>query len=89
MLADAPVAMTLSFTPLPKAPWWPAAAPDVPGVGDRIVLTHFLESDPRECWDPFASLGKHVEDSGLARTLLVAPFVPMHPGTDDFTDQLW
>ncbi len=89
LLADAPVAMTLSFTPLPKAPWWPKAAPEVPGVGDRVVSAHFLEADPRDCWEPFAALGKHVEAAGLARTLLVAPFIPTNVGTDDYTDQLW
>ena len=89
-LAGAPVAMTLGFTPLPKADWWPAAAPEVPGVGDRIMLVHFLETDPRDCWDThFASLGKSIDDSGRARTLLVAPFVPTDPGTDRYCDQLW
>lgn len=89
-LTGAPVAMTLGFTPLPKADWWPAAAPEVPGVGDRIILVHFLETDPRDCWDAhFAGLGKAIDDSGKAHTLFVAPFIPTVPGTDRYCDELW
>jgi hypothetical protein len=90
VLADAPVASTLAFTPMPKASWWPAAAPEVPGVGDRLVLVHFLETTPTECWDPcFAELGAGIDASGKARTLLVAPFIPTVPGTDRYCDELW
>jgi hypothetical protein len=90
VLADAPVASTLAFTPMPKAAWWPAAAPEVPGVGDRLVLVHFLETAPTECWDPyFARLGAGIDASGKAQTLLVAPFVPTVPGTDRYCDELW
>jgi hypothetical protein len=72
------------------ASWWPAAAPEVPGVGDRLILVHFLEAPPTECWDPhFARLGGGIDASGKARTLLVAPFIPTVPGTDRYCDQLW
>jgi hypothetical protein len=90
VLADAPVASTLAFTPMPKASWWPAAAPEVPGVGERLVLVHFLETAPTECWyQHFAGLGAGIDASGKARTLLVAPFVPTVPGTDRYCDELW
>jgi hypothetical protein len=85
-----PMAMTLVFTPKAKDPWWPADAPDVPGVGDRLVLTHFLEADPADYWeDGLADLGKTIEGTGKARTLLVAPFIATVPGTDTYTDELW
>jgi hypothetical protein len=62
----------------------------VPGVGDRIILVHFLETDPRDCWDAhFAGLGKAIDDSGKAHTLFVAPFIPTVPGTDRYCDELW
>ena len=90
VLGAAPVAMTLAFTPLPKASWWPAAAPEVPGVGDRVILVHFLETTPTDCWaEWFAGLGKTIDDSGKARTLFVAPFIPTVPGTDRYCDELW
>ncbi len=88
-LRGSPVAMALAFTPMPKAPWWPKAAPEVPGVGERIVLAQFLEVAPTECWDAFAKQGAALEETGHARTLLVAPFIPTVPGTDTYTDQLW
>jgi hypothetical protein len=88
-LASSPVALTLAFTPMPKAPWWPKAAPEVPGVGERIVLAHFLEVDPRECWEAhFAGLGKLLEGSGRVHPLLVAPFIATIPGTDAYTGEL-
>jgi hypothetical protein len=83
-------AMVLAFTPRPKASWWPAAAPEVPGVGDRIMLAHFLDADPKRVWSPqFANLGREIDRSGRARTLLVAPFVATVPGTDKYCDELW
>lgn len=89
-MAGSPIALSLLFTPLPKADWWPKAAPEVPGVGDRFFLMFFLEADPRACWDDqFKSFGKAVEGSGLGRALLVAPFIPTVPGTDIYTDQLF
>ena len=84
------VAMTLVFTPLPKADWWPAAAPEVPGVGDRLILVHFLEVDPRDCWaDHFAGLGVVIHASARHWTRFVAPFIPTVPGTDRYCDELW
>jgi hypothetical protein len=82
-------AMVLAFTPRPKASWWPAAAPEVPGVGDRVMLCHFLDEDPRKVWAPFAGLGHSIDRSGKARTLLVAPFIATVPGTDKHCDELW
>jgi hypothetical protein len=88
-LAGTPAATTLAFTPLPKLPWWPAAAPEVPGVGERLVLATYLESPPTECWDRMAGVRETIDGTGAARTLLVAPFVPTVPGTDRYCDELF
>jgi hypothetical protein len=98
-LLDEPVAtaaagtltsMVLAFTPRPKPSWWPAAAPEVQGVGDRIMLAHFLDTEPKRIWTPqFAGLGDAIDRSGKARTLLAAPFNATVPGTDRYCDQLW
>jgi hypothetical protein len=85
-----PVAIGAMFTPRPKEPWWPAAAPDVPGVGERVVIAFFVETNVRAAFAPwFASLGTDLASTGRCRTLLVAPFVPTIPGTDTYIEQLW
>jgi hypothetical protein len=87
--AGSPVAIVSAFTPRPKEPWWPAAAPEVEGVGERIALAMFVERDPRDVWsEHFADLGARIDATGQARTLLVAPFIPTHPGTDDYAEDL-
>jgi hypothetical protein len=87
---SSPVALAPMFTPRPKEPWWPAAAPEVPGVGERVFLTLFVEDEAAARWpDLFAGLGAAIDATGHARTLLVAPFIPTIPGTDAYTDQLW
>lgn len=89
VFAESPVAIVSAFTPRAKEPWWPAAAPEVAGVGERIVLAMFLERDPREVWSElFAGLGARIDATGEARTLLVAPFVPTKPGTDAYVENL-
>jgi hypothetical protein len=50
LLAGSPIAQALLFTPLPKADWWPRAAPQVPGVGDRILVFCFCDHDPLDDW---------------------------------------
>jgi hypothetical protein len=87
--AGSPVAIVSAFTPRPKEPWWPAAAPEVEGVGERIALAMFVERDPRDVWSQhFRQLGAGIDATQRARTLLVAPFVPTKPGTDAYTDDL-
>ena len=77
------IAMALCFTPKPKASWWPKAAPEVPGVGERILIAFFLEIDPTACFERrFAGLAGEIEAGGRGRALLVAPFAPLPPGVD-------
>ena len=82
-LEKSPTAQALCFTPLPKAAWWPKAAPEVPGVGDRILIALFSDVDPLEAWsDHYAGLLERLEASRRARALFIAPFVPVVPGVD-------
>ena len=81
--------MALCFTPKPKAAWWPKAAPEVPGVGERILLACFSEEDPAACFEPrFAGLAAAIDAGGRGRALLVAPFAPLIPGVDPPVDEL-
>lgn len=89
-LAGTPVALAVAFTPRPKEPWWPAAYPEVEGVGERLFVVAFTESDPRDAWDAlFAGIGDALAASGTGRLLLAAPFVPCLAGTDTYSDELW
>jgi hypothetical protein len=89
VLEKSPIAQALCFTPKPKAAWWPKAAPEVPGVGERILVVCFVEEDPAGCFEQcFAGLGAAIDAGGRGRTLLVAPFVPVVPGVDPPVEEL-
>ena len=82
-IEKSPIAQALCFTPLPKADWWPKASPEVPGVGERVLVASFVECDPLEVWSEcFAGLGRALEAGGRGKTLFVAPFIPVIPGVD-------
>ncbi len=88
LVADSPITMALCFTPLPKADWWPKAAPEVPGVGEWVLVVSFVDADPLEVWDErFAGLGDEVAARGLGSAVFVAPFVAVVPGEDPDLDE--
>src|SRR5512145_2923817 len=87
-IANTPIAMALAFAPKPKAPWWPKAAPEVPGIGQRLLVSCFTERDPQECWQAFEGLGNALAGAHKGRALLVAPFIPVVAGTDLYSDRL-
>ena len=83
VIEKSPIAMALCFTPKPKAPWWPKAAPEVPGVGERVLAACFVEEDAAASFERrFTGIGDAIEAGGIARVLLVAPFAPLVPGVD-------
>lgn len=89
-MPGSPLPIAVAFTPRPKEPWWPAAAPEVDGVGDRLMVIVFTEVDPREVWDEhFAKIGDEIDAAGVGRVLIAAPFIPCVVGTDTYADQLW
>ncbi|OBK94371.1 hypothetical protein A5645_16570 [Mycobacterium asiaticum] len=79
--AGSGVASAIAFAPRPKEPWWPPAAPEVAGVGERLMVACFLEDDPAACWDrAFAPLADAV--TGVGSVLFAGPFRPTVVGTD-------
>ncbi|MBM3658292.1 MAG: hypothetical protein FJW95_02160 [Actinobacteria bacterium] len=89
-LAGSPVALVTAFAPRPKEAWWPAAYPEVEGVGERLFVVCFTDTDPRECWAThFAPLGDALAASGTGRVLLAAPFVPAPVGRTTTPESLW
>lgn len=89
-LPGSPVALALTCAPRPKEPWWPAAYPEVEGVGERLFVLAFTDGDPRDAWDShFAGLGHALAASGRGRLLLAAPFAPRPVGTRVDPAALW
>ncbi|WP_097217230.1 MULTISPECIES: hypothetical protein [unclassified Streptomyces] len=88
-LTGSPAALVTVFSPTPLPGDRMTYVKQVEGVDTRLTLLWFLQTDPRECWDPwFTDLDAAVAESGLGRVELVAPFIPTVPGTDTYVDLL-
>ncbi|MFE9030398.1 hypothetical protein ACFYOA_29750 [Streptomyces iakyrus] len=88
-LAGSPAALVTVFSPTPLPGDRMTYVKQVEGVDTRLTLLWFLQTDPRECWNPgFTGLTEAVTESGLGRVELVAPFIPTVPGTDQYVDRL-
>ena len=87
-LEGSPVAMATVFEPMPLPGKTPTYVKPVEGVGKRITVLYFTESDPAEDWERFVGDGAAVEASGLGRLEFAAPFIPTLPGTDRYVDEL-
>lgn len=88
-LAGSDAAMVTVFRPTPLPGDRMTYVKQVEGVDTRLTLLWFLEEDPRAHWqERYAGLDRAVEESGLGRVELVAPFVPTVPGTDRYVDEL-
>jgi hypothetical protein len=84
--AGTPVAQALVFAPRD----FPGVAGSGVGVGEKVCCATFLQCDPRDVWaDHFAGFGDTIAESGVATAGLVAPFIPVIPGTTTYLDQLW
>lgn len=88
-LAGSPAALVTIFRPTPLPGDRMTYVKQVEGVDTRLTLLWFLEADPRDCWEGyFAGLDVAVEEVGLGKVELVAPFIPTVPGTDKYVDRL-
>ena len=92
LLAGGPIACTAVFVPHATAGSPTENAPmdlgSPPGGPERRLLLFFLDAEPQRAWEPLRGFAPTVDASGLARTLLLAPFLPTVVGTDTYTDQL-
>ena len=92
-MARSTIASAVSWKPEQPAESVTGAAPmplGTEGGGlERTMQLLFCDADPRTDWDRVKAYATAVEDSGLARVLLAAPFLPTVIGTDTYTDQLW
>ena len=84
------VAVTLRFAPRPLPVDRLAHVRELEGAAGVITLLHFLESDPRECWDDrFASSADTIAAGGLGSLAMQAAFIPTRHGTNAYTDELF
>jgi hypothetical protein len=89
VLGPSGVAMGLYFTPLPLPDNRMSYVRQVEGLGRRVTVLWFLETDPRQVWDDvFAGAARDTERGGARRLELVAPFIPTLPGTETSVDEL-
>ena len=83
-------AVATRFAPRPLPGDKLAHVRELDGVDKIVQVLHFLEADPRECWDElFADAEDRIAASGVATLGVQAAFVPTNHGTNDYTDQLF
>lgn len=83
-------AVAVRFAPRPLPGDKLAHVRQLDGVERIVQVLHFLDTDPRECWDEnFAGAADEIAASGVATLGIQAAFVPTHHGTDDYTDELF
>jgi len=89
-LVGGPVAVSMRFDPRPLPSDKLGHVRDVDDVDRRTTLLHFLECDPRECWqERFAPSEERLAQSERGRLGVQAAFIPTIHGTDAYTDQLF
>lgn len=90
---ESPFATVCGWRPIiPKVPEGDQAPMELgsrPGTRARSMLLCFCEVDPADAWDRVLGFLGDLDDSGLGRVVLAAPFIPTVVGTDTYTDQLW
>ena len=75
---------------LPIGANMPAYVERPKGLDRRVLLFTFHPEDPARTLPGWTRrLAALLEQKGLARLLLSAPFIPTIPGTDTYCDQLW
>jgi hypothetical protein len=82
---DSPVAQALVFTPRD----FPGVPGTGVGVGDKVLVAWFLHGDPRADWAAVDAALTGSLDPSVATLGLLAPFVPVVPGTETYLDELW
>ena len=89
-VVDGPMAISLRFDPRPLPPDKLAHVRELEEVDRRCTLLHFLECDPRDCWDKaFAASGERLADGAHGTLAMQAAFIPTRHGTDISTDELF
>ena len=89
-IVGGPVALSLRFDPRPLPPDKLGHVRELPDVERLGIALHFLDCDPRECWqERFAPNPQRLAQGGAAKLAVQAAFVPTQHGTDSYTDELF
>lgn len=89
-VVQGPVAVTTRFGPRPLPPDRLSHVPEPEGVETMVTLLHFLDVDPRECWDDrFATSEAALAAGAKGELAMQAAFIPTNQGTDDYVDELY
>jgi hypothetical protein len=88
-LPGSPVASVSSWSTIPLLDTKPDFMPEDGEPAERLLLLYFHEDDPLESWPRHERLAADLDDSGVARVALAAPFVATDVGTDRHVDELW
>ncbi|MFM8304295.1 MAG: hypothetical protein ACKOA9_08370, partial [Actinomycetota bacterium] len=86
LTAQATLAQALVFTPRD----FPGVPGTGVGVGEKVLVAWLAHDDPRAHWDAIErALHAPLAEATVATLGLLAPFVPVVPGTDTYLDELW
>ena len=92
LLKGGPIAVGSGWKPIDRGSSDDQSPMDLgtPSGGDeRLVQLFFSDEAPQNSWDRFERYRDQIEDSGKAKVLFAAPFLPTIVGTDTYTDQLF
>lgn len=82
--------LCLAAAPLPIGDDMPAYVERPKGLDRRVLLFTFHPEDPARTLPTWAkNMTGRIEQAGLGRLLLSAPFIPTIPGSDRYADDLW
>jgi hypothetical protein len=82
--------LCLATAPLPIGDDMPAYVERPKGLDRRVLLFTFHPEDPARTLPVWTRrIAEKVEQAGLGRLLLSAPFIPTVPGSDRYADDLW
>ena len=82
-MAGSPVELSIVLDLLPKPANWPADLPEPPGLGERLLVLHFLAEPPSACFGTaFSAFADRLAECGAGELRLAAPFDANVAGTD-------
>jgi hypothetical protein len=82
--------LCLALEPVPPRDDMPSYVERPEGLDRRILVVSFYSEDPAKSMKSWTQgVTSRIEEQGLGRLLLSAPFIPTIPGTDRYCDELW